>query len=535
MNNSSIGLLAPDHLLPVLVEAMEISRIPVCFSFDPSSQSPEIQQQAGAILVVLSPAIEEALDDYEDMLYSGNQEAMFDEDQGREGWDAQRWSDHLTPKLVPLLGSGSKAIPSGFSEEGTHGAEGLDWNGESPLTAPLSGVEEGTPADLVEGVDVKDRESDLMFYPEDEAPEGVNQGLELSMSLQGVDHPKDPTVLGAGLEMAPSMEAVPAITAPGLEMGLETGWEADEDSPLFNPPQEHDEKAPPTERPDGREATTEATLKLSLSLDMSDDPTIPTASVESPSQTRATWASTEGLSLLMDEDEGEDSEPKSSKSPDYPAIETEQTWETSIDSTSNEQNHTPLKEESLDSWVEPEAKGFVLIMGGTGGPGAIREILASLSDNMPVPVLIHQPMPQGRYDVLALNLGKRAAIPVEYAPEGASLEPGKAWVLGEGLAPEMSEQGQWVARKGGPDLAVSRAGETQSALLMVSGAGQDLIFPAMEAMAEGALLFGQEPEHAYEAHTIDALAELGLVTGDAESLGTYLAEHWGVVGHTPNG
>ena len=103
MNNASLGLLAPQHLLPVLNEALGLASIPVCFSFDPTGEVPQTTPAAKVILVVLSPAIEDALDEYEDLLYADGQQAMFDEDQDRSGWDATRWSAHLAPKLSPLL------------------------------------------------------------------------------------------------------------------------------------------------------------------------------------------------------------------------------------------------------------------------------------------------------------------------------------------------------------------------------------------------------------------------------------------------
>lgn len=516
MNNASLGLLAPTHLLPVLQEALELAGMPPCFSFDPSQETPQDLPLARVILVVLTPAIEDSLDAYDELLYSDGQQAMFDEDQDRKGWNSQRWCAHLAPKLSPLLA------------EATPLAQKLPQN-----EAPTVGKNE--PGNEFEGRD---------------------RGQE---STQPLSEPGE-------LELTPTLGQAPAFV-PELAMDLDTGWEADESSPLFQnglektldsradlaiepeqPTQENhlpgldmglameEHSAIPStqkndEQPQEGTASTPdvpapSSVGMALSLDMSDDSIL----VETPASSSApapSFSSPLGLSLVMDEEEAEE--------------KTDHTTAPTIQQTTHDEAKRPEAEDAPEgfvfveepqadpnAWAPPEAQGFVLILGGMGGPAAIREILSHLNERMPVPVIIHQPMPQGRYEVLAANLGKHATLPVQHAPAGTELTSGVAWVLDDGLAPQLDEDGKWIAQEGTPSLAVSRAGETQSAILMVSGASQELIFPAMEAMACGALIFGQEPERAYEAHTIETLVDLGLVPGTPAMLGIHLAEHWGI-------
>ena len=498
MNNASLGLLAPQHLLPVLNEALGLASIPVCFSFDPTGEVPQTTPAAKVILVVLSPAIEDALDEYEDLLYADGQQAMFDEDQDRSGWDATRWSAHLAPKLSPLLKE--TALESNLATDVDLPA----------LDRADDEQSEPTPLNLP-----------IADYPADNAPlEGLS-GLTWSQD----EEPQSPAPMAAlELDLSPSFKDAPIDSQHSLDSGLEAGWEADADSPLFNLSPSLAIQA--SEPADTQNTTNEGmptgsheepipeALTIRLSLDMSDESVMTEPALVEP--VKAASFSTKGLSLVMDDGESVD------------IHSVKQSPEPNPEEESPAEDFVFLETSDPEDWTAPKAEGFVLIAGGMGGPGAIREILSHLNEKMPVPVLIIQPMPQGRYEVLANNLGKHASIPVEHATMGAQLTPGKAWVMGEGLAPEANDEGLWVAQEGCASTAIVRAGETQSAILMVSGAGQDLIFPAMEAMACGALLFGQEPDRAYEAHTIEALMELGLVTGTPTMLGIHLAEHWGI-------
>ncbi|MGH8310542.1 MAG: chemotaxis protein CheB, partial [Steroidobacteraceae bacterium] len=71
---------------------------------DPTRIEPAVLAGAAAevVLVVLDPAIEEAIDRFDSVLSDPTIEVIFEEAElalAREGWDAARWVRHLAAKL----------------------------------------------------------------------------------------------------------------------------------------------------------------------------------------------------------------------------------------------------------------------------------------------------------------------------------------------------------------------------------------------------------------------------------------------------
>lgn len=475
----SFGILAPESLLPILRQGLGEAGYDPFFSFDPSLENDRDLPPVSVILVVLSGEMEKSLGHLEDRLYAEGQETLFDESEDREAWDAARWGNHLAPKLAPLL------------------------NTDSPRT--------------------------------DNSPKAP-----LGFSLE--DLPSDGL-----MEREPHLETEPAIRRPHLsEVPLDSADDflAEAGSPIFQGGMESPDTAeepapkPPTQPPEL------PPFEMSEALPPPTSPSPPLKapkapagwSLESPGEEDTYEPSPAKPSSGMRFDTGGLSFVDASGAKEEPSKgSTEQKQEGGGQALASapEEPYSSHPHDSTATRVMPNP-GFVLILGGMGGPAPVKEILGHLDSRLPVPVVIRQHLPQGRYDALAVNLGKQALIPVHLAQEGTQMKPGCAWVLEDGLVPELSQSGEWVAVAGDIALAVSRVGDTEGALLAVSGTGQEIVFPAMEALAAGALLIGQDPEQAYDSEAIDTLVDLGMVIGTAEELGAHLMEHWGMAPTSTN-
>lgn len=71
---------------------------------------------------------------------------------------------------------------------------------------------------------------------------------------------------------------------------------------------------------------------------------------------------------------------------------------------------------------------ITLIGSSTGGPPALRTLLAGMGPAWPTPILIVQHMPATFTKILAEHLTKGCGLPVSEAVEGQSFEPGQAYV-----------------------------------------------------------------------------------------------------------
>lgn len=380
------------------------------------------------------------------------------------------------------------------AEERT-GWDATRWaNHLGPKLAPLLSFAPSPPQNLDD-----DFSDSIINPPFTQELDGLDFELEEGLH-QETETPSIPNISLDCAEDFSAVEGSPLFQGEGEDKGLET-----DDGPPIKPSSLQKPSAPPAGW-----TLSEPGSPESGPLDLA------SATIASPASISF---DTSGIGFL-DEDAGKQKEEEEPSS--YVQAEHERSL---LDEPTAPFPFIPGREGVDDTTPNP---GFALILGGTGGPAPIKEILGHLDERLPVPVIIRQHLPQGRYDALATNLGKQAAIPVRSAKEGATLTPGCAWVLEDDLIPELSQAGEWMAVAGDIALAISRVGDTAGALLAVSGTGEEAVFPAMEAVAAGALLIGQDPGQAYESNAIDTLVDLGMVVGTPEELGAHLMEHWGL-------
>lgn len=169
--------------------------------------------------------------------------------------------------------------------------------------------------------------------------------------------------------------------------------------------------------------------------------------------------------------------------------------------------------------------GLVAVLGGTGGPAALRELLNALPGKLCGPVVIFQDLPQGRHDVLAKTLARSAQMPVTTPEVGEALQHGHAYVLSGQQAIQPSHGGPFEVTVGTPDQLLLETGKARGVVILLSGAPAQWLLPAMEAMGMGALFLGQEPDTAYDGQFLRTMADVGLVTADFPTLASHVSEY----------
>jgi two-component system chemotaxis response regulator CheB len=97
------------------------------------------------------------------------------------------------------------------------------------------------------------------------------------------------------------------------------------------------------------------------------------------------------------------------------------------------------------------APALIAIGASTGGPGALRTVLAGLGSELPVPVVIVQHMAEEFAEGFVAWLRSQVAIPVHEAALGARLRPGNAYVAVRGPHIRIGADGVIVAAPGRPN------------------------------------------------------------------------------------
>lgn len=88
---------------------------------------------------------------------------------------------------------------------------------------------------------------------------------------------------------------------------------------------------------------------------------------------------------------------------------------------------------------------IVAIGTSTGGPNALGEVIPSLPQNFPVPVVVVQHMPPLFTHLLSERLNRVAALSVQEGEAGRKLEPGNVWIAPGGHHMTVARAGRDVA------------------------------------------------------------------------------------------
>lgn len=156
--------------------------------------------------------------------------------------------------------------------------------------------------------------------------------------------------------------------------------------------------------------------------------------------------------------------------------------------------------------VRESARIRVVAMGAsTGGPPALETILAALSKDFPVPILIVQHMAPGFIKGFARWLAASTGMPVHVATHGQSLLPGHVYVAPDDHQMKVDREGKIALTKNDPEhglrpsisylfRAVAAVYGTDAVVGLLTGMGRDGASELRLLKEHGAVTFAQDRE-----------------------------------------
>ena len=521
------------------------------------------------VLVSLEPAIEDALDRFDDLLGQPDVQVLYDDAEVTrelDGWDLARWARHLAAKLV-----GSDVLPP------------VPGDADPLPQMDLSRMEPGappTPAEAMADAKLEDYASESLdlseWVPtqpklsdeprsEDEAAgqqiEAPADDLGLDLDLSGLEE----ALAGGGEpqggdDPAPADEALPDTlgeTGKGadfdvFEESFETSFEAtseaasddagDADEPLLADMELSDEPVkfssfsdddvPAEDTVDDDVAALAAQLEAFEASDQRQearDPEFDMSFEEPPAAAVETPASPPPVAGPGTGGFGGFGNLELAPMDDGPAeaevhAPVEVAFGSGLNRTEERSSRLSLAEQDAAPSQSIHA-GALLVLAGLGGPDAVRQLLAALPVNLPLPVLLYQHLDTGKHDRLVGQLSKASQMPLDLAQDGKLAFPGRVAVLPPGMG----------ARRDGNNLSFA-AGDlravlaalpaAESGVLVLSGADPELVAAVLEIHAAGGLVLAQDPSGCFDPAAAQAVAQAGADSGAPAELAARVVERW---------
>lgn len=560
---------------------------------DPVQSGPDELRAAlpEAILVALDPAIEDAIDRYDDVLADPAYLVIFEEAEQaaqRTGWDAARWLRHLSAKLyrhhdVLPAGAGVEEelhpvpgpMPASASEldyenaivaftgeaqqladvvPADSGLDGLSGSDEAGLQADgstfafqLEGAHDASAAALsleLDGLTLED------------GGLGIDASAALAdedASLDGVELSLADFILEAGshLELAPDGEAgdvgSPASLADGLqfaENGAADAGDIDAFDGMAFDAERFRRLGQAEDVPAGIEEFLAAQIQRAprdADADAEDGAGEAPAAESTPAPMALDSFDLSALSLADDDAAPPSADrPKATASFDLSALSLadEDAAPLPVDrpkaaSFDLDALGTGLSLADPDSYGHGPLRGLILIEAGLGGPDAVRQLLAAIPEALPRPILIHLPLEGGRYDRLVKQMTRATAAPVCVATANAEAEPGSIYFV----PPELGLKtvgASWIFDASTAFDPARDLPPEDSAVLVLSGAERARIAGLVGGGWDG-LLLGQTPdEGCYDPVAAQAAISAGAAHGTPAELAARLIQRWLRPATTPN-
>ncbi|TDK21693.1 hypothetical protein E2F46_14210 [Luteimonas aestuarii] len=496
-----------------------------------------------AIMVALEPAIEDALEAFDDLLADPAYLVIFEEAElaaQRAGWDAARWMRHLSAKLHrhgDVLPPGAEdetdlqpspgPLPSrrddvdleeaivAFADEAQQRAEEVPRDSGIEGSAASGGVEAASPFDPLAwetgGAPAEDLGTTIEASADTDAPLPFDPvAFELADADAGA-LPRPPAAEPAEFDLS-------GFSLAGDASGATPGNDADVDGMA---------------EAGGADASANPAVADAVEFDLSgfslvDDAPGPSADGESDRETGEAGQS---------EDAGDAAEVEEGASQGFDTGGLSLAADEDIQVAARNDG-APAVAERLDarisglSLADPESyghgpeRGAVLVDAGLGGPDAVRQLLAAMPPGFPRTVLVRLQLDGGRYDRLVRQMERAAALPVELASANAEAVAGQVYFLPPELGLRRDKGRLWFDADAAGQALPDALPAGDSALLLLSGASRSLADAAGAGEWSAALVAGQAPDGSYDPDASLALMERGGITGTPGELAAMLAERW---------
>lgn len=453
---------------------------------DPSELDPaDVAGLAPSIyLVSLEPAMEAALDRFDELLAADGVEVMFDDAEVTarlDGWDLNRWARHLANKVLGR--DGLPPVPDGAT----------NWDRADVALDPGAPP---TPAELMDDAKLEDYTADTSELADSVpissswSPEG--EGADAEFDLESLDFAGQQSVV------------VEQNQADGSEpMYGELDMVDSVDFSSFRK-QEAEPVAGDLDADVAELAAHLEAFENSGRLSLETEATLATTASEAPAAPPARAAvSFDFSNLALAPMEGQ-AEPSASSS------------------AQAREPATPV-----EALPEPAAGvfGAVLVLAGLGGPDAVRQLLSSIPEKLAVPVLLYQHLEVGKHERLVEQLAKISRIPVVLAKEGDTPAPGKVTLLPFGLTANAKGDSLWFA-PGPLSALIAALPPRESMIIVLSGADAQLVPMILSVRDEGGLVLAQDPEVCFDATAADAMQRQGAAVYPALGLARQIAARW---------
>lgn len=486
---------------------------------DPSELDPaDVAERAPSVyLVSLEPAIETALDRFDDLLAADGVEVMFDDAEVTarlDGWDLNRWARHLASKLL-----GSEGLPPAPSDATNWDRADVALNPGAPPT----------PAELMDDARLEDYTADTSELADSIpispswSPEAGDAGSALELEDMDFTQVSAGAAGPGGSEddgidpMYGELDMIDSVDFSSFgqqQVEPETGdldadvaelaaqLEAFEKNDQRFAMLESDFSAPPAARPSPIES-----VKVSGTAG-----TVVAEDAVAGNPARAS-VNFDFSNLALAPMEGE---PEVSTLADIvPAF--------SAGPGAVEMQLAGL--DDVPTTGPAEIVGAVLILAGLGGPDAVRQLLSSLPENLKVPVLLYQHLEVGKHARLVEQLAKISRLPVVLARDGASPEPGKVTLLPGGMS-AMASGNSLSFTPGSLSQLITALPPRESMIIVLSGADEQLVPMILSVQDAGGLVLAQDPEVCFDASAAEAMRRQGAAVYPALGLARQIAARW---------
>ncbi|VXB94559.1 Protein-glutamate methylesterase [Luteimonas sp. 9C] len=475
-----------------VIEGLAEAGAELVATLDPSQHAADAVEalSPSALVVVLEPADEDALEAFEPAFSVPGRTVIFEEAAlvlERSGWDAARWVRHLAAKL---RGGGDVLPPSAATD--------------TPVEDTALALE-------------LDAHRDVPSFVVDPAPEAAE-----SAASSALVSPSDDAVHLAFDPVAAEFDAPPSVQTPAVEFSFDFEL-AEYDETSYTPP-----AVPPGEVRDLNENLAAWSDDFTTSIEPPAAAPSATEAGDEASVGQASEPTVDPVSeplTLLDDDALPSFRTAAAAGDDAPVAATPAKT-LQRDLSELESRISGLSLTDTDSYGHGAIKGVVLIEGGLGGPDAVRQLLGALPEGFPRPVLVRLQLDGGRYDRLVRQMERATAMPVQLAEAGMTVSPGEVYFLPPDLLPTAVKGELQFAETADVAGLADAVPADDSALLFLSGADAALVDVAMGPAWQGALVGGQSEEGCYDPGAARAVAQRGGPSGSPTDIADWLIARW---------